>query len=407
MTLVPRVRLTVYPDDCDSYGHVNQAAYLRLFERARWEAMAAGPGMLGIFGKAGPVAPVVRSTAFDYSASAYPGDRLEFSSNLTQLGRTSFALYQIARRLQDGAVVAVGEFTFVCVDSHGQPAPLPDAVSDFFGTRPAGRGWTTRRRSVGAVSLALEERGDGPAIVFIHGFPFDRTMWRDQMASLTAWRRIAPDLRGFGLSDAPEQGYSMAAYARDLEALLEALDVTRVVVCGLSMGGYVAFELVRRFPERVRALILSNTRAEPDSEEARKGRGATIGLVQTRGLDALADAMMPKLLAAPTLAGDPKVPAHIRTMIRDNDAGGMVGALSAMRERPDSTPLLGSLGVPVLVLAGSDDQLAPPESAHAMARAIPGASYRLLEDTAHVPPVEQPKATSAAIREFLATLGDG
>ena len=122
------------------------------------------------------------------------------------------------------------------------------------------------------VSLAVEVRGEGPAILFVHGYPLDRTMWRDQIDSLEGYRRIAPDLRGMGQSDAPDLGYGMGIYADDIAALLDALGVNEVVLCGLSMGGYVIFEFLRRWRHRVRALILMDTRAEADSTEARRAR---------------------------------------------------------------------------------------------------------------------------------------
>ena len=269
-----------------------------------------------------------------------------------------------------------------------------------FDERPSVRAGDTQHLAVRGLALALDVQGDGHPILFIHGFPFDRTMWRQLMATLTGWRRIAPDLRGLGMSDVPES-YSMAEYADDLAALLDALHVPQAVVCGLSMGGYVAFELIRRHPAKVRALILAATRAEADDEAGKRRRGDLIALVEREGPAALADVLMPQLLAPANLTAMPHVVQHLRTMIAGSPVKGVVGALRAMRDRADATPLLGKIQVPALVIAGRDDQLIPPAVSRQLADAIPGAQFTLIPDAGHLCPLEQPVATSRVIAEFL------
>lgn len=249
----------------------------------------------------------------------------------------------------------------------------------------------------------IDLQGDGQPILFIHGFPLDRTMWRQVMATLTGFRRIAPDLRGLGMSDAPES-YSMAEYADDLAALLDALGVSQVVMCGLSMGGYVAFEFLRRHPARVRALILANTRAEADDEAGKRRRGEMIALVEREGPVALADVLLPQLLAPANLTAMPHVAQHLRAMIGSSSVKGIVGALRAMRDRPDYRSLLGQIRVPTLVITGRDDQLIQPAISRALANAVRGAQFTSIPDAGHVPPLEQPIATSRVIAEFLASL---
>ena len=268
------IDLTVYPDECDAFGHLNQASFLTLFERARWEMLARGPGM-DVFSRNG-VWPAVRKTSIDYHAAAFPGDVLRFGHALTHLGRTSFTMRQSARRPSDDTLIATAEFVFVCISRGGKPVAVPEEVGRFMTAREAGDA-EVRRMTVNGVSLAVDVRGepDDPPVLFVHGFPLDRTLWTPVMEALGGTYRIAPDLRGFGLSDAPDLGYSMATYADDLIALLDSLGVERAVVCGLSMGGYIALELARRSPERFAGLVLMDTRAEPDSPEARRGRDAT------------------------------------------------------------------------------------------------------------------------------------
>jgi len=271
---------------------------------------------------------------------------------------------------------------------------------DFFDRRPSVRASGTQHLAVRGLALARDVQGDGHPILFIHGFPFDRTMWRPLMATLTGWRRIAPDLRGLGLSEAPES-YSMAEYADDLAALMDALHVPQAVVCGLSMGGYVAFELLRRHSARVRALILTATRAEADDEAGKQRRGDMIALVERQGPAVLAEVLLPQLLAPANLTAMPHVTEHLRTMIAGSPVKGVVGALRAMRDRADATPLLRKIEVPTLVIAGRDDQLIPPAASRQLADAIPGALFTLIPDAGHLCPLEQPVTTTKVIAEFL------
>ncbi|HLB38009.1 MAG TPA: alpha/beta fold hydrolase [Gemmatimonadales bacterium] len=271
---------------------------------------------------------------------------------------------------------------------------------DFFDRRPSVRASGTQHLAVRGLALARDVQGDGHPILFIHGFPFDRTMWRPLMATLTGWRRIAPDLRGLGLSDVPES-YSMADYADDLAALMDALHVPQAVVCGLSMGGYVAFELLRRHSARVRALILTATRAEADDEAGKQRRGDMIALVERQGPAVLAEVLLPQLLAPANLTAMPHVTEHLRTMIAGSPVKGVVGALRAMRDRADATPLLRKIEVPTLVIAGRDDQLIPPAASRQLADAIPGALFTLIPDAGHLCPLEQPVTTTKVIAEFL------
>lgn len=403
MTSVPSVVLRVYPDDCDSFGHVNQAAFLRMFERARWEVLAAGPGIEAF--QRNRTWPAVRKATVEYTAEAFPGDVLQFDTTLTHLGRTSFSLHQTARREADAAIVAEADSVFVCVGEGGKPSAVPVEIRNFFGTRPSVRAGAVQHFLIRDVATAVDVQGDGPAILFVHGFPLDRTMWRHLVAPLTGWQRIAPDLRGMGLSDVPETGrYSMAEYADDLAALLEKLDVEDVVICGLSMGGYIALEFMRRHRAKVRALILTNTRAEADTAEGKAGRDDMVRLVEQEGSGALADLLLPKLLCPSSLSAMPQVVEHVRTMVTGSPVAGIIGALKAMKDRPDSMQFLPQIDVPTLVVTGREDQLIPVEHSRTMADAIPGAQCTVIPEAGHLTPMEQPIATSRVIGEFLAAL---
>lgn len=252
--------------------------------------------------------------------------------------------------------------------------------------------------------MAVELRGDGPALLFVHGFPLDRTMWRPVIAAVTGWRRIAPDLRGFGLTAAPDAGHTMGHHADDLVVLLDTLGIERAVVWGLSMGGYVAFELLRRHRARIRGLILSNTRAQADTAAVRRTRDDTIALLERDGVHALSERMIPNLLAPSSLAAMPPLVEQVRAIIAGNTAPGLIAALRAMKRRVDATPLLGTIDIPTLVVAGKEDVVVSTEEARMMAEAIAGALFTVIPDSGHLTPMEQPIPTTRVVARFLESL---
>ena len=240
-------------------------------------------------------------------------------------------------------------------------------------------------------------------VLLIHGFPLDSAMWRHQLSGLE-WPSFAPDLPGLG--DSSELGsadkYSMEAYAAALVEILDEFKLEQVVVCGLSMGGYIVFEMLRRFPERVGAAVLCHTKAAADTVEAKRGRDALAGRALQDGMEVIADELVPKLLSRVTAENQPDVVREVREMVLRQPVGGTAGALWALRERPDSTPLLPRIQIPVLVIAGDDDQITPAAGMEEMARAIPGAKFVRIEAAGHLSPLEQPAAFNAAVNDFLA-----
>jgi 3-oxoadipate enol-lactonase len=396
------IDLTVYPDECDAFGHLNQASFLSLFERARWEMLARGPGM-DVFTVQGAW-PAVRKTAIDYHAPAFPGDVLRFHQALTHHGRTSFTMRQTARRLRDDRLIATAEFVFVCIDRGGRPTPVPADLGRFLTTRPL-EPPGVQRMTVNGVSLAVETRGQGPAVLFVHGYPLDRTLWSPQLAGIEGHRLIAPDLRGLGLSDAPDLGYSMPTYADDLAALLEALQVDEVVLVGLSMGGYVAFEFLRRHRERVRALVLCDTRADADAPEVRRARDQQASLAREQGAAAIVEHMLPRMLAAGAAQAIPHVVERVREMMCGAPVAGIAGALAAMRDRIDATALLATLeDVPTMIVVGELDALTPPDMARSMAATLPAARLEIIPGAGHLPPLERPVEFNAVLTDFLRSL---
>jgi len=268
-----------------------------------------------------------------------------------------------------------------------------------------------RARSIrvhaGDAELAVAVRGEGAPLLFVHGFPFDHTMWRHQLGSLDGWRRIAPDLRGVRASTAPRAGYTMARYADDLAAVLDALVIERATVCGQSLGGYIVFELLRRHPDRVGALVLVATKPDADTPEGQRARDQVVAQAEREGPAAFADGMLPRLLGRTTRATRPGVAEAVRQMAGGWSVPGMVGAQRAMRARPDSTETLRGLRLPALVIGGEEDEIAPPPVVQAMGALILNAQVEIVPGAGHVVPLERPADTTRALAAFLGRLAAG
>ncbi|HRQ39458.1 MAG TPA: alpha/beta fold hydrolase [Chloroflexota bacterium] len=255
--------------------------------------------------------------------------------------------------------------------------------------------------------MAFQDSCDKPTLLLIHGFPLNSSMWSPQLDDLANFVRvIAPDLRGHGQSDAMAGPYSVGMLADDCADLLAHLNVaTPFVVCGHSMGGYIALEFYRRYSEFVAGLILTATRAGADSAEGKANRDKMAEMAKREGVTAVADAMLPKLLSPDNFAQDKELVEFAQQVMEMASLEGVVGALAAMRDRPDSTPTLGDIDVPVLVIHGADDQLIPVSEAEAMAAAVPDGRLVIIPGAGHMPNLEQPDAFTDAVIDFLESLG--
>lgn len=253
-------------------------------------------------------------------------------------------------------------------------------------------------------TMSYMDSCDKIPVLLIHGFPLDSSMWELQFQDIGDMARlIAPDLRGHGMSETTAQ-YDMSQLAADCAGLIDSMGIQRpIVVCGLSMGGYVALEFYRRYPERVAGLILAATRAGADSEEGKKGRDEMITAVSNNP-QAIANAMLPKFFTPQTLAEDEELVGYVNDIMLNNPVEGMIGALTAMKERADSTDLLAEITVPTLIIHGEDDNLIPLSEAEAMLNAIPDAELAIISDAGHLPNLEQPEPFNDAIIEFLEML---
>lgn len=258
--------------------------------------------------------------------------------------------------------------------------------------------------NIRGVRIAYEEAGEGLPIIFIHGFPLSRRMWSPQISTLSKkYRVIALDLRGFGESDKPPGPYSIEDFADDVASLMLELDAAPGVVAGHSMGGYISFQLIRKHSKQVQSLILTNTRAEADSEEKKKSRLALMEKIRREGKDRFLDESAARLLS-PQNAKKADLVRQVRGFMEGCTEETLIATLKALAERPDNTELLKKIKVPTLIVAGDEDQIVPVESAIFMARTIPNAAISLIKGTGHLSNFENPKEFNNAIDKFLSSL---
>lgn len=257
---------------------------------------------------------------------------------------------------------------------------------------------------VNGISIAYSAEGQGIPLVFVHGYPLNSQMWLPQIEALSKHARvIAPDLRGHGDSQVVPGPYSMDLLAGDLNALLDALNITeKIVLCGMSMGGYVSLAFQRQYPERLRGLILTATRAGADSPQGRAGRDQSMITAQEKGLEAIAEGMAGKLLAPQTASERPMLLEMAIAIMRRTSLEAVLGDLEGMKTRPDSTPTLAEIRVPTLILHGTDDQLIPLHEAQELHKHIADSRLVVIPDAGHLLNLEQPELFNGAVQEFLA-----
>jgi pimeloyl-ACP methyl ester carboxylesterase len=256
---------------------------------------------------------------------------------------------------------------------------------------------------LGDKHLHVHERGKGTPLLLVHGFPLDHSMWQGQIEDLSkSFRVLAPDLRGFGTSTVTPGTVTMEQHADDLARLLEALAIREpVVFCGLSMGGYVAWQFALKHRPRLTRLILCDTRAIADSPEVAKGRLTTADRVLKEGAGVVAESMLGKLFAPQTIEAKPALVEKTKQVMLKTPPEGIAAALRGMAQRPDVTPRLAELDLPALVICGEHDAISTPQEMRGIAENLPDAKFVEIKNAGHMSPLEQPPAVNAAIREFL------
>lgn len=254
----------------------------------------------------------------------------------------------------------------------------------------------------GDAEIAYEILGSGPSVVLLHAFPANHALWLPAAQALLArYRVILPDLRGHGESDVGEGPATMEKHAADLARILDHAEVARAPFAGVSIGGYVLFEFWRRYRDRVAALILCDTKAQPDAPEARAGRLQSAADVLERGTEPFIESMLPKLMGKTTHATRPDLVDGARQMMLKMSPQDIAMVQRGMAERPDSRPTLKTITVPTLVVTGDEDTLTGIPEAELMRQNIPGAQMKVVPRAGHFSVWEQPEEAGKLVRQFL------
>lgn len=257
--------------------------------------------------------------------------------------------------------------------------------------------------NLGDITLNVVERGSGPVLLLVHGFPLDHQMWRHQLDGLASeYRVIAPDLRGFGQSTVTPGVVTMQRFANDLAALLDELQVREpITLCGLSMGGYIAWQFAQQHRQRLAKLVLCDTRAAADTAEAAKARLENAQKVLAEGPQAIVDGMIAKLFAPQTASQQPDLVKGQREIMLGTKPEGIAAALRGMAEREDFSGRLAEFDLPTLVICGEHDAIAPPAEMRSIATGLPRATFALIAEAGHMAPLEQPTAVNQALQAFM------
>jgi len=255
-------------------------------------------------------------------------------------------------------------------------------------------------------TVEYSDAGQGRPVLLLHAFPLSCEAWKAQSGVLQdGYRVIVPSQRGFGGTSPFQSTPSIEQMADDVASLLDGLQITEpVVLGGLSMGGYVALQFARKYPQRLGGLILCDTRAEADSEEAKAKRDEMIAFAQTHTTREVVEKLLPTLVGETTQRERPEVIEEVKRIGAANSRETIIAALQALRDRPDARPWLSAINVPTLVVVGSEDTLTPPAVAQSLAEAIPDATLRVLEAAGHLSNLEQPKLFVQAVQQFLKCL---
>ena len=260
--------------------------------------------------------------------------------------------------------------------------------------------------------LFYEVRGEGPDVVLLHPYPSDHRYWLPLAQHLESrWRLVLPDLRGLGQSGVGQGSNNivppttMAKLAADLLRLCDELKIGRAAFVGCSVGGYALFEFWRRSRERVKSLVLMDTKASGDSDEARAGRLKNAEEILQKGPEWAIEQMLPRLLAPVTMSSRLDLVERAKQTMRNATAAGMAAMQRGMAARADSTPTLAQIDVPTLVLGGEDDAPSPVSELEAMARGIRGAELKIIAKAGHFAAFEQPEEVGRIVGDFLERKG--
>lgn len=255
--------------------------------------------------------------------------------------------------------------------------------------------------------LNIITAGEGDPLLLVHGFPLDHSMWGNQLEALSeSYKVIAPDLRGFGKSTSNDETTQMADFAKDLAELLDVLGINSSIhLCGLSMGGYISFEFWNLFADRLKSLILCDTRAAEDSEETKENKRYKVAKhVLEFGTEALSEAMMPKLFSEASRTENTQIVDSTQNVIQTTLPQSVAAALLGMAKRTDFTDKLGSINIPTLAVCGEFDEITPLDEMKEMAAKMPNCQFATIEGAGHMAPLEKPEVVNQEISNFLKSI---
>ncbi len=252
-------------------------------------------------------------------------------------------------------------------------------------------------------TICYDDLGEGKEpVIFIHGFPFNKSMWKPQLEFLKDTHRvIAYDIRGYGKSSAQDATYSINLFADDLIKLMDALKISKAVICGLSMGGYIALNAIKRFPGRFSGLILADTQCEADTAEAKENRYKTITQVESEGLEGFSEGFIKKVFHKNTFETKKELVKKISTVVLANKLAAITGGLKALAERYETCSSLANIHVPTLILCGKDDELTPVEKSEALHNGIKDSTLKIIDEAGHLSNMEQPEEFNENLTNFL------
>jgi len=260
---------------------------------------------------------------------------------------------------------------------------------------------------VNDINVSYNDEGPkkAPVIIFIHGFPLNKSMWDKQSEKLKgSYRVIAYDIRGHGDTDLGAIDFSIDLFAQDLIDFMDALKIEKTMLCGLSMGGYIALNAIEKHPNRFSALILSDTNCTADSSEAKENRIKTIEGIKENGVKKLADGLIPKLFAPESFKTYSEGIAVVKELIVKTPKQSLYNSLHAMANRKETCSKLPEIKIPVLIIVGKEDKITPPEAANAMHEKIKDSSLQIIPNAGHLSNLENQEDFNNQLKKFIDTI---
>ncbi|HEX9600528.1 MAG TPA: alpha/beta hydrolase [Mariniflexile sp.] len=254
--------------------------------------------------------------------------------------------------------------------------------------------------------LSYDDIGEGIIpIIFLHGYPFDKTMWQGQLDFLKSSYRLIPcDIRGFGKSTDEESSLSIDLFADDLIEFMDELSIDKAIICGLSMGGFIALNAMKRFPDRFEALILCDTQCIADTAEVKEKRYKTINEIEADGVANFNEGFIKSVFHKDSITNKKELVEQLRSVVFANSEHVIIQGLIALAERSETCSFLDKISIPTLIICGREDEVTPLAQSELMNKAIEGSVLHVIDNAGHVSNLEQPDEFNKHLHDFLATL---